>query len=536
METFNDLIQNPLYKAEDLGQPLPNSLHAVSVCLPTWADVIGYEEKEQRVLEKLQLGYPRFVLHPLVKELNCFLQEKLALKQLNQGCLAMPCKESAARGKEFLNKRFQIHSSVIGFQDIYVLAFPSQAFNEAKQFWQHSGEIVSSRQAAFILETLKNENNVYKTKLENLKYRGNIAKQNIKERISFHTNVKEENIYLFESGMAAIYFSYLICNHLAQQLKFSTKTVQFGFPYTDTLKIQEKFNYETLMETPNREETQEGKKETNRGLYFFPKGDKEDLTKLTKLLETEKISALYCEFPSNPLLQSVDLDYIKELSQKYSFPIIVDDTIGSFQNIDLTKHADIIVSSLTKFFSGESNCTAGSLILNPQSPFYERLSQILDNLYLDNLWPEDAIVLEENSRSFSQRMKTINQNAEALCDFLNGHPKVQKIYYPKFIDTKNYKELQSSQLGAGYGGLFSLELVNPAKNAPLFYDKIKICKGPSLGTNFTIACPYTLLAHYDELDFVEECGVSRYLIRFSVGMEEPDELIKRFAEALSVLS
>ncbi|MDX1921418.1 MAG: PLP-dependent transferase [Candidatus Caenarcaniphilales bacterium] len=533
---MDELLKNPLWQAQDLGKPLPNSRHAVSVCLPTWADVVGYEEKDERVLSKLQLGYPRFVIHPLVRELNQLLRSKLGLEKYKQDCLIMPSEASAQRAKEFLKKRFGIQSQneIIksNIFDLNVFIFPDTAFNEAKQYWQHSGEIISSRQAEFILKVLRNPNSDQikdcKQELRDIEYKGKLVKQNIKERISISAQVNSKDIYLFQSGMAAIYLAYLIANNLERQnnnssdsLNTPSRTVQFGFPYTDTLKIQEKFNFQF---NPN-----------TKGVCFFPKGDLHDLERLEELLQTEQISALFCEFPSNPLLQSVDLKELKKLSKKHSFPIIVDDTIGSFQNIDLREYADIIVTSLTKFFSGESDCTAGSLILCERSPFYETLSRALEDLYQDNLWTEDAIILENNSRSFAERMNKINKSAETLCDFLERHPKVHKVYYPKFIDTYNYKELQSSHLGAGFGGLFSLELVNPETNAPIFYDNLRICKGPSLGTNFTIACPYTLLAHYDELDFVEECGVSRYLIRFSVGLEEAKELIVRFSEAFSKL-
>ena len=61
---------------------------------------------------------------------------------------------------------------------------------------------------------------------------------------------------------------------------------------------------------------------------------------------------------------------------------------------------------------------------------------------------------------------------------------------------------------------------------------LAVCKGPSLGTVFTLACPFTLLAHYTELDWAESCGVSRYLIRISVGLEDPEELWSRLDRAL----
>jgi len=59
-----------------------------------------------------------------------------------------------------------------------------------------------------------------------------------------------------------------------------------------------------------------------------------------------------------------------------------------------------------------------------------------------------------------------------------------------------------------------------------------LSKGPSLGTVFTLACPYTLLAHFNELEWAESCGVSRYLIRLSVGLEDPEELWRRLDSAL----
>ena len=86
--------------------------------------------------------------------------------------------------------------------------------------------------------------------------------------------------------------------------------------------------------------------------------------------------------------------------------------------------------------------------------------------------------------------------------------------------------------GAGYGCLLSFELHGGLKAAKRFYDALKVCKGPSLGTKFTLVCPYVLLAHYKELDWAENCGVPRHLIRVSVGLEKPQELWQRFEVAL----
>ena len=69
--------------------------------------------------------------------------------------------------------------------------------------------------------------------------------------------------------------------------------------------------------------------------------------------------------------------------------------------------------------------------------------------------------------------------------------------------------------------------------AERFYNSLKVCKGPSLGTIFTLACPYVLLAHYKELDWAKDCGIPHSLIRVSVGLEQSEDLWDRFKIALN---
>ena len=86
--------------------------------------------------------------------------------------------------------------------------------------------------------------------------------------------------------------------------------------------------------------------------------------------------------------------------------------------------------------------------------------------------------------------------------------------------------------GAGHGCLLSFELKGGLTQAKRFYNALKVCKGPSLGTNFTLACPYVLLAHYNELSWAKGCGVPVDLLRVSVGLENPEKLWERFKKAL----
>lgn len=96
------------------------------------------------------------------------------------------------------------------------------------------------------------------------------------------------------------------------------------------------------------------------GCHLYGNGTSEDIDQIENLLESgEKISALVCEFPSNPLCKSPDLKRLSSLADKYDFLIVIDETIGNFVNVSVLEWADILVSSLTKIFSGASNVMGG---------------------------------------------------------------------------------------------------------------------------------------------------------------------------------
>ena len=136
----------------------------------------------------------------------------------------------------------------------------------------------------------------------------------------------------------------------------------------------------------------------------------------------EKFLALFCEFPGNPLLKSPDLRRIRWLADQYDFAVVIDETIGNFMNVHVLPYADVVVSSLTKVFSGDSNVMGGSTILNPKGRYYMVLKDALESKYEDNYWAEDAVFMERNSRDFVKRIERINYNAETICDLLKESP------------------------------------------------------------------------------------------------------------------
>ena len=84
----------------------------------------------------------------------------------------------------------------------------------------------------------------------------------------------------------------------------------------------------------------------------------------------------------------------------------------------------------------------------------------------------------------------------------------------------------------GYGGVLSFVLKNAPKKTYDFYDKIAFSKGPNLGATYSLCCPFVMLAHYNELEWAEKMGASRWLIRLSIGLEPPENLIDRLNYAL----
>lgn len=185
-------------------------------------------------------------------------------------------------------------------------------------------------------------------------------------------------------------------------------------------------------------------------------------------------------------------------------------------------------------------------------------------VYEDTYWIEDAVFMERNSRDFAPRVRKMNQTTRALAEYLrtrsiagqldSSNEKsddtlvINEVYYPLWMTRENYdacrigspQQIERSghrkdwPLGAegGYGMLFTVTFTSEFASE-IFYDALPIEKGPSLGTNFTLASPYAILAHYNELDWAAQFGVERGLVRVSVGLEDEEELLGWFKDAVT---
>lgn len=558
------------------GQRLPSNLdYAVSFSIPTWSSAIGYAEKDPGTVSKMATGYPRYFPQLPIQELCKHFLKKFGRN--SEDCRPFP---SLKEAKECLNfvtsvtgseKSAHIEVETVELEvyegnsprspvkDVIIAAVLASGsdFDIVREYWKLRGECVSSRLATKINQLFNRTSTISYEKKHEAKVRmisaqkeGENAKKLLKERIvenhcrPFGLSRKntskdiesinpDKDVHLVSSGMSSIFTARRILNFLEEKRAFDLlaqrdshgkkdvslcdTAVIFGFPFKDTQVIMKTFGT----------------------CQFYGFGDSKDISRLKTFLDSNKrILAVFIETPSNPLLNMPDLPQLRAMADEYGFFIIIDDTIGGL-NVETLSYADILCTSLTKLFNGSSNVMGGSLILNPKSSLYPCACEYFaSSNFEDLLWGEDAVVLEKNSRDFEDRTIRTNKNTEILINELllplEGE-KIKKIYYPSVSSKEtltNYETVRNEK--GGYGCLFSISFFSE-KDAKAFYDSLKVFKGPSNGTNFTLACPYVHLAHHSELEEVSGFGVDPNFIRVSVGLEDTKWLIEVFSNAIEAM-
>lgn len=487
-----DLANQPAWQEDDLGLPIPDTIHACSVCLPTWDSVVGYEEGREKIVKRLRAGYPRFVKHPTVARL--FDNARAEICGENEDLILLPTRDSVRLAHRWVEQRVETAIRTTSYHGFQALVVPSKAARDANLYWRFTGEIVSSRQAQDFLDGA----------LRSGSKSGLIARA-----LAKHTGGRANHTFVFSSGMAAI----TAVLRALPGLPSGKKTLQIEFPYVDSLKVQEKFG---------------------NGVVYLNEAEGESFDEALRRIRQGEFAAVFAEVPSNPLLRTLDVTRLTAACTEGGTPLVLDDsTCGPF-NVDALRFADVVTGSLTKWVSGVGDVMAGSATVREDSPFAAAFVSSLQESAekIAPLYVGDAEVLLSNIKGYAERMVAVNANGLALADWLARHDAVETVWHPSLTTRENYESILRK--GGGYGGLLSFVLKNPKKTAK-FYDALKISKGPSFGTRFSLVCPYVLLAHYEELDWAEDCGVPRHLIRVSCGEEATAHLIACFEEALAAV-
>lgn len=484
--SVRDLQTEPRWQPGDLGAPLPDSPHAITVALPRWQDVVGYEEKHPEVMRHLQSGYPRFLIHPWVKAVAAELAP-------GRPCLPFPSRAVAETCAAYVRASSPAPAELRGRGAVTGVVTDATGEASLKAFWQHTGLILSTRQAEAFLAGRTDDPAAAAGHRRSL--RGQLAAL---------YDCAEDDVFLAPTGMAAQFAAL----RAVRSRRDGRPTAQLGFPYVDTFKLQQKF-----------------------GAGAFLLHDLAHIAEeLAALLARQPLAACFCEIPGNPLLGSADVRRLTPLLRAHGVPLIADDVAATPFNVDLTPHADLVATSLSKYLVGTADAMGGAVICNPRSPYHAELKAHLAARHEELLGGDDAAVLDSRLAGFAGRMERHNRNGRFIAERLRSHPAIERVWYPQWEFSDVYEAVRRP--GGGWGSLLTFRPHAAETASPRIYDRLEVCKGPSFGTEFTLACPFTLLAHYTELEWAESCGVSRHLIRLSVGLEDPDWLWARLARAL----
>lgn len=248
----------------------------------------------------------------------------------------------------------------------------------------------------------------------------------------------------------------------------------------------------------------------------------------------KKTKMIWLETPTNPMLKLCDIQAISELAGRHKLITVVDNTFLSpfFQN-PLELGADIVLHSTTKYINGHSDSVGGCVMLN-NPEYFERI-QFAQNSVGAILSPFDSYLVLRGSKTLAVRMKQHQENALKISEFLEKQPKVLKVIYPGLKSYTQY-ELASRQM-TGYGGMISFELATDILGAKKFVESLKIpLVAESLGGVESLIEVPSLMTHASvPKDQREQIGLTDNLIRFSVGLENAEDLMEDFDQALKLI-
>ena len=244
----------------------------------------------------------------------------------------------------------------------------------------------------------------------------------------------------------------------------------------------------------------------------------------------ENTKIIFIESPSNPLLKVIDLQAISNLSKKNNLISIIDNTFSSPINQNPSDFGiDIIIHSATKYLGGHSDILAGALASTKSN-----IDKIIESSinYGGNLSEYTVWLLERSIKTLSLRVNKQNENALKVAEYLSNHEKVNAVHYPGLKTHPDY-ELSSKQM-KGFGGMLSFELSN-LEEAVLFTRKIKLIKSAmSLGGVESTICSPSLTSHSKiSKEERENLGIFDGLLRFSVGIEDHNDIINDLKQAFS---
>lgn len=317
---------------------------------------------------------------------------------------------------------------------------------------------------------------------------------------------KQEAALIFGSGMAAISTTMLAFLHQGDHVVLPQTL--YGGTYNFVVEEFGKFGIE----------------------YSFAEGFSEDHFS-EKIQENTKV--IFVETPSNPLMRITDLTMVAKLAKPRGIVTMIDNTFASPVNQTPADFGiDIMIHSATKYMGGHSDICAGAVAANEEH--IKKIWNLAKNLG-GSLSDYTVWLLERSMKTMALRVKAQNKNAEKLAQWLEKQQWVERVYYPGL---KNHPDhLLAKKQMAGYTGMLSFEMA-PSIHVDKFLTHLKLIK-PSMslaGVESTILSPAKTSHALLSPEARKAQGIRDGLLRFSVGIEEVEDIIADLEAALQEVS
>jgi len=240
---------------------------------------------------------------------------------------------------------------------------------------------------------------------------------------------------------------------------------------------------------------------------------------------------LISESPTNPHMSVVDLERFASLGKKYGILTMIDATLATPYNIKpLSYGVDYVVHSCTKYLAGHNDMLAGAIIGSDEALEPVRNLRGATGMCVG---PHDVYLLLRGAKTFELRMQRHNENGLRVAQFLESHPRVEKVYYPGLESHRDYEVAKRTM--RGFGGLVTFMVKGADHKATAkVVDATRIPRiGPSLGgVESLIEQPMVMSYHSFNKEQREAVGIRDNMIRLACGIENPEDLIADLKQAL----
>ncbi len=261
--------------------------------------------------------------------------------------------------------------------------------------------------------------------------------------------------------------------------------------------------------------------------------DTSDLGAVEEAL-TDATRLVFLESPTNPMMEICDIAAISELAHRRSVPVAVDNTfLSPYLQRPLELGADYVVHSSTKFLAGHSD-TIGGVLVSARAEDAEWIGFVQKSVGAI-LGPFDCFLTLRGIKTLPVRMDRHESNARRIAELLAQHPKVKRVHYPGLPDFPGH-QLQQRQ-ASGFGALISFDL-GSFENAKALLDRVEVMSlAESLGGVETLISHPASMTHASvPEERREKLGVTAGLVRISVGIEDPDDLLDDLRHALEAVA